>query len=135
MVWKVAAAARLPHLPAMRILDVDQSPPAEAASLTTHLIAQEVVHAAFTAPTGAVLFTDRRILLCQREHLLEARIETSSYPYRAVRHFSIQEGEAAETRSTVRIWLGDEPQPLHLRANPGTDLRPLQRLLAERLAQ
>jgi hypothetical protein len=118
----------------MRILDVDQSPPAEAARLTAHLVEGEAVHSAFVAPTGTVLFTDRRILLAQREHLLEVRIETSSYPYRAVRHFSIQEGEAAGSRSTVRIWLGDEPQPLHLRANPGTDLRPLQRLLADKLA-
>jgi hypothetical protein len=118
----------------MRILDVDQSPAAEAARLTPHLVEGETVHAAFAAPTGIILFTDRRILLAQREHLLEARVETSSYPYRAVRHFSIQEGEAEGSRSTVRIWLGDEPQPLHLRANAGTDLRPLQRLLAERLA-
>ncbi len=118
----------------MRILDVDEAPAAEAASLTPHLIAEEVVHSAFVAPTGAVLFTDRRILLAQREHLLEARIETSSYPYRAVRHFSIQEGEAAGSRSTIRVWLGDEPQPLHLRANAGTDLRPLQGLLAGKLA-
>jgi hypothetical protein len=118
----------------MRILDVDHSPPDEAAALTAHLVVEEVVHAAFVAPTGLILFTDRRILLVQREHLLEARIETSSYPYRAVRHFSIQEGESGQSRSTVRIWLGDEAQPLHLRANAGTDLRPLQRLLAERLA-
>ncbi|HEX8061899.1 MAG TPA: PH domain-containing protein [Allosphingosinicella sp.] len=117
----------------MRILDVDQSPATDAAHLTAHLIIGETVQAAFVAPTGIVLFTDRRILLAQREHLLEARTETSSYPYRAVRHFSIQEGESAESRSTVRIWLGDEPQPLHLRANPGTDLRPLQKLLADRL--
>jgi hypothetical protein len=118
----------------MRILDVDQAAPAEAASLTAHLVAGETVHGAYVAPTGAILFTDRRILIAQREHLLEARIETSSWPYRSVRHFSIQEGEAADSRTTVRIWLGDEAQPLHLRANPGTDLRPLQRLLADRLA-
>jgi hypothetical protein len=118
----------------MRILDVDQSPPADAAALTAHLVPGETVHAAFVAPTGAILFTDRRIVLAQREHLLEARIETGSWPYRSVRHFSIQEGEAAESRSTIRVWLGDESQPLHLRANPGTDLRPLQRLLADKLA-
>ncbi|HYW14732.1 MAG TPA: PH domain-containing protein [Allosphingosinicella sp.] len=117
----------------MRILDVDQSPAADAARLTPHLVAGETVHAAFVAPTGVILFSDRRIILVQREHLLEARIETSSWPYRTVRHFSIQEGEATESRSTIRIWLGDEPQPLHLRANPGTDLQPLQRLLADRL--
>jgi hypothetical protein len=118
----------------MRILDVDQAPPAEASALTGHLVAGETVHAAFVAPTGAILFTDRRILIAQREHLLEARIETSSWPYRSVNHFSIQEGEASDSRATVRIWLGDEPHPLHLRANPGTDLRILQRLLAEKLA-
>ena len=117
----------------MRIFDVDQTPVADAAGLTPHLVAEEAVQAAFAAPTGVILFTDRRILLAQREHLLEARNETSSYPYRSVRHFSIQEGESAESRSTIRIWLDDEPQPLHLRANPGTDLRPLQRLLADRL--
>jgi hypothetical protein len=118
----------------MRILDVDQAPPAEAAALTTHLIAGESVLGAYVAPTGAILFTDRRILIAQREHLLEARIETSSWPYRAVRHFSIQEGEAADSRAALRIWLGDEAHPLHLRANPGTDLRALQALLADRLA-
>ena len=118
----------------MRILDVDQSPAADAAALTAHLVTGETVQAAFVAPTGVILFTDRRILLAQREHLLEARIETSSWPYRAVRHFAIQEGEAAESRTTVRVWLGDEAHPLHLRANPGTDLRALQRLLAQQLA-
>lgn len=117
----------------MRILDVDQAPPADAAALTGHLVSGETVHAAYVAPTGAILFTDRRILIAQREHLLEARIETSSWPYRAVRHFSIQEGEAADSRVAVRIWLGDEAQPLHLRGNSGTDLRALQRLLADRL--
>ena len=117
----------------MRILDVHQAPPAEATDFTAHLVPGETVHAIYVAPTGVILFTDRRILLAQREHLLEARIETSSYPYRSVRHFSIQEGEAAESRSTIRIWLGDEPQPLHLRADAGTDLRSLQRLLADKL--
>ncbi|HEX8223731.1 MAG TPA: PH domain-containing protein [Allosphingosinicella sp.] len=117
----------------MRILDVDQAPAAEAATLTDHLVSGEAVHAAYVAPTGAILFTDRRILIAQREHLLEARIETSSWPYRSVRHFSIQEGEAADSRVAVRIWFGDEAQPLHLRGNSGTDLRVLQRLLAERL--
>ena len=117
----------------MRILDVDPSPPAEAAGLTPHLVDGETVHAAFVAPTGAVLFTDRRILLFQREHLLEARVETSSWPYRSVQHFSIQEGESEESRSSLRIWLGNEPQPLHLRATAAGALRALQALLAERL--
>jgi hypothetical protein len=113
----------------MRILDVDEVAPSEAQGLTGHLVASESVEAAYVSPTGTLLFTDRRILLVQREHLLEEKVETASYPYRELRHFSITEG----SRGALRIWLGAEPQPLHLRANQGTDLARLQRLLADRL--
>jgi hypothetical protein len=115
----------------MRILDVDAVPPRDAARYTDHLVPGEVVGALFVSSTGTVMFTDRRILLLFREHLLEERAETSSYPYREIRRFSIQEG--VETKVQVRIWLGEETQPLHLRANPGTELDTLQRLLADRL--
>jgi len=115
----------------MRILDVETIGAAEAERLTPHLIEGEAVYAAFSATTGSVVFTARRILIVQREHLLEAKVETSSYPYREVRRFAIQEG--AGGRTALRIWLGDEEHPLHLRAGPGTDLGPLQRLLADRL--
>jgi PH (Pleckstrin Homology) domain-containing protein len=115
----------------MRILDVDEAAPAAARELSRHLAADEQVLAGFVSPTGSILFTDRRILLAQREHLLEEKVETASYSYRGVRHFSIQEGES---RSAIRIWLGGEDHPLHLRANPGTDFARLQHLLADRLA-
>ena len=115
----------------MRILDVDRAAPSEAPALTPHLVPGEAVDAAFASATGAVLFTDRRILLVQHEHLLEARVETISWPYREVHHFSLQ--ESADGRSGLRIWLGEEPQPLHLRARSGDDLAALQRLLAGRL--
>ena len=117
----------------MRILDVDAVAPAEASALTAHLLPQEPIHAAFQSPTGAVLFTETRIILIQRESLLAEKIETSSFAYRAVRQFALTEGAAAASRSAIRIWLGSEPQPLHLRAGPGTDLAALQRLLAGRV--
>jgi hypothetical protein len=116
----------------MRILDVEQATPADAANLTDQLIEGEAVGAAFVSPTGAILFTDRRILMVAREHLLEARVETSSYPYREVRHFALVEG--AKGFLQLRIWIGDEDHPLHLRARPGADLHALARLLADKLA-
>jgi hypothetical protein len=116
----------------MRILDVEQASVGEAHQLTDHLIAGEAVRAAFSSPTGAILFTELRILLVSREHLLEERLETSSYPYREVRRFALLEG--AKGFLQLRIWIGDEDHPLHLRARPGADLRAIQQLLAEKLA-
>lgn len=118
----------------MRILDVDEVRPSEAPSLTEHLLQGETVHAAYRSGSAAVLFTDRRILLTRREALLDEKLETSSFSYRAVQHFSIQEGTGSESRTAIRIWLGAEPQPLHLRANPGTRLLSLQRLLAAQMS-
>lgn len=117
----------------MRILDVDAVAPGEASALTAHLLPDEPVHAAFQSPTGAVIFTEGRIILIQRESLLEEKIETSSFSYRAIRQFALTEAAAAASRSAIRIWLGAEPQPLHLRAGSGTDLTALQRLLAAKL--
>jgi hypothetical protein len=117
----------------MRILDVDAIAAAEAAGLTPHLLAGEDVEAGFRSPTAMVLFTGRRILLVQREALLDERVETSSFSYRAMRQFSVLEGSGGEGRGAVKIWLGADPQPLHLRAGPGTDLRALQQLLAAKL--
>jgi hypothetical protein len=114
----------------MRILDISPLRGSAARALTDHLVDEEPVHAAYSAASGAVLFTDRRILLVTREHLLEEKVETTSWPWRALRHFAIQEG--AGGRGSVRIWLGDEPQPLQLRAE-GEVLHPLQQLLARML--
>jgi hypothetical protein len=118
---------------AMRILDVDPVRAAEAGRLTPHLLEGEGVLAAFASPTGSVIFAERRILLVQREHLLEERIETSSWPYRSVKRFAIQEGTAQGARTVMKIWLGDEEQPLQLRAASGEALDMLQRILAEQL--
>ena len=117
----------------MRIFDVEQAGPADTRDHQASLIPGEEVHAAFTSSTAAILFTERRILLVTHEHLLEERVETSSYPYREVRRFALQESAGGDGFRQLRIWLGDEDHPLHLRARAGADLHALQRLLAEKL--
>ena len=118
----------------MRILDVEAVAAQEAPSITEHLVPGEVVHTAFRSPTAAVLFTAARILLVERNSLLDEKVETSSFSYRSMRQFSFAEASAEGARVAVKIWLGADPQPLHLRAGTGTDLRPLQQFLAGKLA-
>jgi hypothetical protein len=118
----------------MRIFDVDTIAPADGGSATDHLLPGEVVEEAFRAATTTILFTDRRIVTVQLHVLLSERLETSSFSYRTMRQFSVLEAAPPQSRSEVRIWLGSDAHPLHLRANEGTDLAPLQRLLAEKLS-
>jgi hypothetical protein len=117
----------------MRIFDVDAIDSADRTGVSDQLLPDEKVHHAFRAATTTILFTDRRILTGQLHVLLSERLETSSFSYRAMRQFSILQGASPESRSEIRIWIGVDPHPLHLRANPGTSLEPLQRLLAQML--
>ena len=116
----------------MRILDVEPVASADADRHTGHLVEGEAVRAAFRSPSASVLFTDRRIVLIQIETLLDEKVETSSFSYRAMRQFSLTEASGGEGRNALKIWLGAEPQPLHLRGAGGM-LGGLQRLLAEKL--
>lgn len=117
----------------MRIFDVDAVAAEEGKELTDQLLPDEQVHQAYRAATTTILFTDRRILTVQLQILLNERLETSSFSYRAMRQFSLVQGASADARSEIRIWIGADAHPLHLRANGGTDLAPLQRLLAQML--
>ncbi len=118
----------------MRIFIVDSVAGEARAGLTDQLISGERIEQAFRAPTTTILFTDRRIVTIQLQVLLAERVETSSYSYRTIRQFSMLQGTPPESRCEIRVWLGADPQPLHLRANEGTDLGPLHRLLAEKMA-
>jgi len=115
----------------MRIFNVDS---VAAEGLSDELLPGEAVLAAFTAASTTILFTERRIMIAQLQVLLAERVETSSFSYRAMQHFAMVKGSPPDSRSEIRIWLASDPQPLHLRANEGTDLGPLHRLLAEKLA-
>jgi hypothetical protein len=117
----------------MRIYNVDSIAEADRLGLTDQLLPDEIVHEAFHAQTNTILFTSRRIITIQLQVLLAERLETSSFSYRSVRQFSMLTGSPPESRSEVRIWLASDPQPLHLRANEGTDLSTLHRLLAEKM--
>jgi hypothetical protein len=128
----IAPASSRLHLRAMRIFNVDAVPLSERPSLSEHLLPDEAVVEAFTSTGTTILFTSRRIVVVQLQVLLAERLETSSFSYRSMQHFSLLTG-ASENRSEIRIWLASDPQPLHLRANEGTDLAPLHRLLVEKL--
>jgi hypothetical protein len=118
---------------AMRTFDVDPLSPDDARDYADHLLPGERIEIGYRGASTTVLFTDRRIVTVQLQVVISERIETTSISYRAVRLFSLNRGVNGEGRSEFKIALEQEGNPLHLRANPGTDFTPLQGLLAARI--
>jgi hypothetical protein len=116
----------------MRIMSVEAIDPKEPSGV--ELLPGEAVAAAFRASTGAVLFTDRRILVVRRELVLFERTRITSYSYRAMRSFAALAGDPAEgCGDEMILMLGNDADSLHMRAADGTSFKQLERLLAERL--
>lgn len=118
---------------ALRTFDVAPLDPADYAAYSAHLLEGERVELAFRGETTTVLFTDRRIVTVQIQIVINERIETATISYRAVRQFALNRAADGAGRSEFRIQLEADSNPLHLRANPGTDFGPLQTLLAQRI--
>jgi hypothetical protein len=117
----------------MRTFDVDPLDRGDTSDLAAHLLPGETIEAGFRGERGTILFTDRRIVTVQLLVVISERIETTTYSYRAVRSFALNEGVGGAGRTELRIVLESDEHPLHLRANPGTDFGPLTALLAARL--
>jgi hypothetical protein len=119
---------------AMRTFDVDSIAAAAAESdFAERLLPGETIEAGFHGERGTILFTDRRMITVQLLVVISERIETSSYSYRAVRSFSLNQPVDGNGRSELRIILDSDDHPLHLRANPGTDFGPVIALLTHHL--
>ena len=119
---------------AMRTFDVDRLGRFEEGELAGHLLPGERIDAAYGGERGTILFTDRRIVTIQLLVLINERLETVSYSYRAVRSFALNAPVDGAGRTELKIALDSDEHPLHLRANPGTDFAPVVELLAARLA-
>ena len=118
---------------AMRTFDVDRLGAADERDLAAHLLPDERIEAGYGGERGTILFTDRRIVTIQVLVLINERLETSSYSYRALRSFTLNAPVGAG-RTELRISLDSDEHPLHLRANPSTDFAPIVALLAAHLA-
>ena len=117
----------------MRIFDVDQIEQQDDPGVGDGLPAGEAIEEAFRGAGTTILFTSRRIVTVQLQVVISERVETTSYSYRSIRQFSLVEGVAGAARSEIKIWFGVDAQPLHLRANAGTDFARLHALLVDRL--
>ena len=118
---------------AMRTFDVDSIATAADRDFAERLLPGETIEAGFHGERGTILFTDRRIITVQLLVVISERIETSSYSYRAVRSFALNQPVDGNGRSELRILLDSDDHPLHLRANPGTDFGPVIALLTRHL--
>src|SRR5919112_4476611 len=80
-------------------------PQAAAQEYARLLAPGEQVHAAYLLVRDAFLFTDRRLILVDKQGVTGRKIEYHSVPYRAVTHFSVETAGTFDLDAELKIWL------------------------------
>jgi hypothetical protein len=104
--------------------------PQAAAKEFGRLLAQgEQIHAAYQLIRDSLIFTDRRLILIDKQGVTGRKIEYHSIPYRSITHFSVETAGSFDLDAELTISLSGG-QAIVKQFGRGVDVYEVQALLA-----
>jgi len=105
--------------------------PAQAQQDYARLLGQgEQVQAAFLLIRDTMLFTDRRLILIDKQGITGKKVEYHSIPYRSITHFSVETAGHFDLDAELKIWLSRTSGPLEKTFNKRLSIYEVQAVLA-----
>jgi hypothetical protein len=110
--------------------------PGEAAREYGRLLGHgEHVQAAYLLIRDAILFTDRRLVLVDKQGMTGRKVEYHTIPYRSITHFSVETAGTFDLDAELRIYLSGRPDPIEKQFGKGVDVYEVQALLGAYVAR
>jgi hypothetical protein len=109
--------------------------PRSAAQEYGRLLAQdEQGHAAYQLVRDAMLFTDRRLILVDKQGVTGRKMQYHSIPYRSITHFGVETAGTFDLDAELTIWISGG-QGIVKQFGRGVDVYEVQALLASFVAR
>lgn len=106
--------------------------PAEAQrEYQTILAENESVEKAYRLIRDMFLFTNKRLILVDKQGVTGRKIDYHSIPYRSITHFSIETAGNFDLDAELKIWLSGSPEPIEKQFNRSLNIYELQQVLAK----
>lgn len=90
----------------------------------------ERIERAFAFVRDLIVFTDRRVVLVNKQGVTGKRTEYRSIPYRAITTFSVETAGHFDLESDLRIWISGQAEPVKLEIGRGPAAQAIVALLA-----
>lgn len=94
------------------------------------LIDGEEVTQTFKLIRDLIIFTNKRLILVDKQGLSGKKQEILSIPYGSIVKFSKENAGRIDRDAEVKVWVRGEGVPLELQFRKGTDLNPIYRVLS-----
>ena len=98
--------------------------------LDATMVEGETVVKAFKIVRDLFVFTDKRLLLIDKQGLTGKKAEYHSIPYKSISHFSVETAGTFDMDAEMKIYISGNPTPIQREFKRGTDIVGVQKVLA-----
>ncbi|WP_423799456.1 PH domain-containing protein [Neobacillus sp. SAB-20_R2A] len=95
------------------------------------LAPNEQIEKAYKLIRDLFLFTNKRLILVDKQGLTGKKVEYHSIPYKSITHFSIETAGNFDLDAELKIWVSGSALPLQKQFNKNLNIYELQSVLAE----
>lgn len=94
------------------------------------LAENENIEKAYKLIRDMFLFTNKRLILVDKQGVTGKKTEYHSIPYRSITHFSIETAGHFDLDAELKIWISGTPGPIQKQFNKSLNIYELQSVLA-----
>ena len=94
------------------------------------LAAGEQVEHAYQLIRDYFVFTNKRLVLVDKQGMTGSKVEYHSFPYKNITHFSIETGGHFDLDAELKIWISGTALPVQKRFNKKLSIYEVQSVLA-----
>ena len=90
----------------------------------------EAVRIAFKLIRDLIVFTDRRMILVDKQGITGRKVEYLTVPYRAITSFSVETTGSFDLESELKIWVSGRAEPIQRTLKRGANVLGIQGAIA-----
>lgn len=94
------------------------------------LAGEEQVMRAFRVIRDMIVFTDKRLILIDKQGLTGSKVEYHSIPYKSISHFSVETAGHFDMDAELKIYISGNMNPIQREFRKGGDITGVQQTLA-----
>lgn len=98
---------------------------------TNILTSTEVVEKAYRLIRDMFIFTNKRLILVDKQGVTGKKTEYHSIPYKSITHFSIETAGNFDLDAELKVWISGSQLPIEKQFNKSLNIYELQSVLAE----
>ncbi|WP_163527755.1 PH domain-containing protein [Halobacillus ihumii] len=102
-----------------------------AKELEEVLVDGEDFQSGYKVLRDSFIFTNKRLILIDKQGMTGKKVEYHSIPYKSVTHFSVETAGGFDLESELKIWLSGSSEPIGKTFKKDSPIQEVQRSLAE----